>query len=178
MIDSDKDIIMEFCIYTQKEVLSDGDLADRLIDIIVDNMSYLFGDDMGSDENRKEWKQNQLMTDDPAWRAVVGVKCGEILGFIIYTVKNRALSINEFEIVKTHRRDHVLMIGMLQTMIAGEYDSFDTIRSYINKRNIESQKNFLRYATSVSETERGYRFVINEEKTALIKERFRKRENR
>ncbi len=169
---------MDFYVYSQKEVLSDETFADRLIDIIVDNMSYLFGDDMGSDENRKEWKQYNLMTDDPTWRAVVGRKNGEIIGFIIYEIKERALIIREFEIIKTHRRDHVLMIGLLQTMIAGEYDAFDEIRSYINKRNIESQKNFLRYATSVSETERGYRFVINKEKTSLVKERFRRRVHR
>jgi len=165
---------ISFSVCSQKELLSDDKFADEMIDIIVDNLSYLFGDDMGSDENREEWKKHNLKTADQTWHTVFGRRKGKIAGFIIYTIKNRELMVNDFEISKDHRLDPALMIGLLKTMIWIEYDSFDKIRGYINKNNTESQANFLRYATDIIETEHGYRFIIDKEKTFAIKKRFKR----
>ncbi|MBQ7936605.1 MAG: hypothetical protein IJ333_09730 [Clostridia bacterium] len=44
---------MKFEIYTQKELLADENLTNYVLDSIIENLSYLFGDDMGTPENRK-----------------------------------------------------------------------------------------------------------------------------
>ena len=40
---------MEFKIYNQQEILSDTVLTDYILDTTIDNLSYIFGNDMDSE---------------------------------------------------------------------------------------------------------------------------------
>lgn len=162
---------MEFLIYNQKQVLSCPELAHYLVDTIVDNLSYIYGEDMGSEENKKEWITYNLKTENPSWRVVTGARNGSCLGFLIYAIENRCLTVHDIEIVKSSRRNPVLLSGLFKTMFAKEQDRFDTIAGYINKDNKISQSNFLKYATSVTERSKGYSFLIGEDAAGRLKAR-------
>ncbi len=165
---------MGFTVYTQQQMLSSVELTDFMLNTIIENLSYIYGEDMGAEENRKEWIQYNLKTVDPSWRAVIGKKRGENAGFVLYTIKERTLLINDIEICKANRFDPYLMGGLFSTLFQTEDGNFDRISGYVNKANTVSQKNFLKYATSVSEKARGYTFLIDKEKTLEIKEKFQK----
>lgn len=162
---------MEYAIYSQEDILHTDGMADRLLDMIIQNLSYLFGADMGSPENRDAWKLYNLQTADPAWQCAVGSCEGNMAGFIIYTVKARVLCIHDFEISGAYRRCPALITGLLETVFQKEQAHFDCIEGYINGRNSQSQRNFLKYATAVSQTAHGYHFTISKEKVRKIASR-------
>ncbi len=78
---------MGFAVYTQKQILSSTVLTDFLLDTIIENLSYIYGDEMGSEENRREWIQYNLKTEEPSWRVIIGKKRGDNAGFLLYTIK-------------------------------------------------------------------------------------------
>lgn len=162
---------MEFQIYSQQEALSQAGLTDYLLDTLVENLSYLFGEDMGTPENREEWIAYNLKDEHPHWRVVVGGKDGRYLGFLIYTVEDRRLTVCDIEINQSGRRNPILLLGLFQKAFQEENRSFDTIAGYINKGNQVSQDNFLKYATSVEERPRGYSFLIDEKAAEKLKSR-------
>ncbi len=162
---------MDFHVYCQKEVLSQEALTKELLDTIVDNLSYIFGEDMGTEENRNEWIQYNLRTEHPHWRMIAEGKNGRRRGFLIYTIENHQLTVCDIEIKKDSRRNPILLLGLFQTLFKTESHSFRTMRGYINKGNETSQKNFLKYATSIAELPRGYSFLIDEEATEKLKSR-------
>ena len=127
---------------------------------------------MGSDENRQMWIKYNLEQQDKTWRTVIGFRNGEPLGFITYRINKNCLYICDIEIIKATRRNPVLLGGLLKKMIASE--NFTCISGYINKENKVSQKNFLKYATEINESEKGFSFTINEKEVHKIKERFSK----
>ena len=166
---------MCFKIYDQKAVLADPELTAYILDTIIDNLSYIFGDDMGSEENRNDWISHNLKTEDDFWRVIAGSKDDLPQGFIIYTVHDRVLSICDIEINRSHRFSPALVLGLFGTLFEHEGDNFDTITGYINKANHVSQNNFLKYATSVDEKPRGFSLMINEAGTQSIKNKFKKK---
>lgn len=166
---------MEYAVYSQKDILHTDGMADRLLDMTVQNLSYLFGTDMGSQENREAWKIHNLQTADPTWQCAVRSCKSDIAGFIIYTVKKRVLCIHDFEISVAYRRYPSLIIGLLGAIFKKEQDHFDCMEGYINSRNSQSQSNFLKYATAVSCTANGYHFTIGREKVCGIVSRMDRR---
>lgn len=162
---------MDFRICSQAEVAGDPKLAAFLLDTIIGNLSYLYGPDMGSEENRQSWIAYNLQRKDDSWHAIVGSRQGLPLGFVICTVKDRALCVNDIEILPAARRNPALLSGLLRRML--EAEDFDTVTGHIHRNNLESQRNFLKYATEVSETPNGYRFTIGPEAVKRIKARTR-----
>ena len=162
---------MDFKVLNQKEVRENPPLVSFMLDTMVENLSYVYGDDMGSDENRRMWTEYNLERHDAAWHTVFGSKDGRPLGFIVYKIENKVLYVCDFEIKKEARYSPALLRGMLRAMISTEKENFDVIRGYINRKNEISQRNFLRHATQISETEKGFSFVIDKTAAQRIKER-------
>lgn len=161
---------MDFTIFNQKEILENPSLTSFILDTTADNLSYIYGEEMGSEENRQIWIKYNLIQTDRTWHTVIGFRDGVPLGFITYKINKDSLYICDIEIIKSARRNPVLLGGMLREMITSE--NFSRISGYINRENTVSQKNFLKYATEINETEKGYSFKINEKSTQRIIKRF------
>ena len=162
---------MEFEILNQKEVREKPPLVSFMLDTMVENLSYVYGDDMGSDENRRIWTEYNLERYDATWHTVFGGRNGKPLGFIVYKIENKVLYVCDFEVKKEARYSPALLRGMLRAMISKEKDNFDSIRGYINKKNELSQRNFLKYATEIKENPKGFSFVIDKTAAQKIKDR-------
>lgn len=165
---------MVFHTYSQQGVLNDRNLIAFLLDTIIENLSYIYGSEMGSEDDRNSWIDYNLKRKDDSWRAIVGFRNGTPVGFILYTIENRSLSVNDIEIILTERRNPILMGGLLKNMISAEDKNFDTISGYINKANETSQHNFLKYASYVVDRPNGFLFTINHAGTDKIKEKLLK----
>ena len=152
---------MDFHIYRPDEMLADTVLTDFILDTIVENLSWLFGDDMGSAENREKWISYNLRTESPVLHAAVAEDLPERMGFILYAVEDRRLVFHDVEIAVSRRFSPKLLLGLFRTVFLAEDGNFDTMGGYINRRNGVSLDNFIRYATSVGERERGCSFVID-----------------
>ncbi len=163
---------MEFHVYTPTEIIADSQMVDSFLDIMAENLSWLFGPDMNSDMNRNEWKRNNLFRDNPILHAVVGYHESKMVGFIHYSIQDRKLSFHEFEITLDNRFDPSLILGLLKTLFSAESCHFDTMHFYINRKNELSLSNFAKYASRYEERPRGYSFIIDVEKTAGIVSRF------
>lgn len=162
---------VSFITYSQQELLEKADIVNYVLNTIVDNLSYIFGADMDSPQSRNEWIKYNLKTVNSSWRIVLANKNDVYAGFIIYTIHNRTLSVYDIEINKTNRYNPTLLKGLLKTVFENEYNNFDNISGYINKKNETSQHNFLKYASQITETERGYKFLIDKNKTEILKTR-------
>ncbi len=163
---------MEFRTYSTQALAENPELVDSFLGIMSDNLSWLFGPDMNSEENRNEWIRNNLKCDHPVLRAVVGFNGSEILGFIHYSIRSGVLVFHEFEIEARHRHDPALIRGMLRTLFHAEKGNFSAMRFYINSKNSLSQENFGRFATSCEALPRGSSFLIDERKTEELAARF------
>ena len=163
---------MDFHIYNQKGIYESKILTSFILDTTADNLSYIYGEEMRSDESRQTWIKYNLEQPDKTWHCVIGFKNETPLGFIIYKISNDNLYINDIEITKSARYNPALLKGLLKTIILTE--KFTGISGYINRENTVSQKNFLKYATDITETEKGFSFRINEEATLKTKEKFNK----
>ncbi|MBR5366373.1 MAG: hypothetical protein IK132_09055 [Clostridia bacterium] len=163
---------MEFHVYTPTEIIADPQMVDSFLDIMAQNLSWLFGPDMDSEENRNEWKRNNLLCVNPILHAVVGYRDSKMVGFIHYSIQNHKLIFHEFEITLDNRFAPSLIRGLLKTLFSAESCHFDTMHFYINRKNERSLDNFARYASRYEELPRGYSFIVDEEKTAGIVSRF------
>ena len=160
---------MEFSTYTQQAVFENPKITAFLLDTIIENLSYIYGEDMGSEENRNSWIAYNLKQKDDTWHVIVGSRSGTPLGFIIYSIKSRILSVNDIEIIKSERHNPALLRGLLRSMLMGENNNFDSIYGYINRNNLTSQRNFLKYATNITKRQSCFSFEINQEATQRIK---------
>ena len=163
---------MEFRVYSPEEMTADPQTVDSFLDIMAENLSWLFGPDMNSDMNRNEWKRNNLFCENPVLHAVVGYRESKIVGFIHYSIQNRSLYFHDFEIPLQNRLDPSVMRGLLKTLFSAEFHNFDTMRFYINSKNELSLRNFAKYASQYEERPRGYSYTIDQEKTEAIVSRF------
>lgn len=168
---------MEFKIYNQQEILSDTVLTDYILDTTIDNLLYIFGNDMDSEENRSLWIQNNLKSENSSWRIIIASSNNSNIGFFTYSIANRSLTVHDIEINKSHRFSPILFSGLFKTLFKEEGDKFDSITGYINKANRESQNNFLKLATSITEKPRGYSFLIDEKTTEKIKNKVLKKKS-
>ncbi len=169
---------MEFKTYSQQQVLSDSDLTNYILDSIIDHLRYIYGPDMGSPSDRKEWIAYNLERHEPSWRVTVAHKGEKNLGFLITSLEKQSLIVNDIHINRHARKNPFLMIGLFITAFEHYEGRFTTLGGYINKANNESQGNFLRFATTITELKNGYSFEVDEQGTQAIKnklDRYHKR---
>lgn len=159
---------MEFHVYAPTEIIANSQMVDSFLDVMAENLSWLFGPDMNSDTNRNEWKRNNLFCVNPILHAIVGYRESKMVGFIHYSIQNHKLTFHDFEITPDNRFDPSLIGGLLKTLFSAETGHFDTMHFYINRKNELSLSNFAKYASRYEERPRGYSFIIDEEETARI----------
>lgn len=162
---------MEFKTYNQKEIYKSEALTSFILNTTADNLSYIYGEEMRSAESRQTWIKYNLEQADKTWHTVVGFKNDIPLGFIIYKINKKCLYICDIEIIESARRSPALLGGMLKQMLTSE--KIASMAGYINRENLVSQKNFLKYATDITETEKGFSFKIGRKETKRIIERFK-----
>ena len=131
---------MEFRTYNTQALAANPELIDSFLGIMSDNLSWLLGPEMNSEENRNEWIRNNLKCDHPILRAVAGFDGSEILGFIHYSTRSGVLVFHEFEIEARHRHDPALIRGLLRTLFHAEKGNFSAMRFYINSKNPSPRK--------------------------------------
>jgi hypothetical protein len=91
---------MDFFVFTQNDICDNKRLIDFILGTICENMSYIFGIDMGNEKDRDEWIKYNLLNENPFWRVTIGFYNEEPCGFVIYTINEPYLVINDFQIIK------------------------------------------------------------------------------
>lgn len=152
---------MDFKTYQQNNILNSNQLIDFILNTICDNLEYLFGPQMRTEESKNEWIDYNLKKNNPNWYCVIGYDNKTPCGLLIYTYDsiNEKITVNDIEISKLYRHNIVLIRGLFKEALLK--NDFNTIRGYINKNNFESQSNFLKFATIVNETKNGYIIETN-----------------
>ena len=163
---------MKFVCMTPQEVKRDKTLIDFIFKTYVENMYYLFGEDLKSRKSRESWIHYNLDNPDTDfyWRLVLAYNDNEKVGFLIYAIKNESFIVNDIQIVKKFRFYPSVLRGLFCKSLLKEQNKFEIIEGYINDKNIESKTNFLRYAEKTVKTERGVHLYLS--KSGLFK-RFR-----
>jgi hypothetical protein len=159
---------MIFKTYKQNDILNNAQLIEFILNTICDNLEYLFGPEMRSNQNKKEWIEYNLKTINPNWYCVIASNAETLCGLLIFTYDklNKKITINDIEIPKDYRRNIVLIRGLFrETLLKND---FKFIRGYINKNNYESQSNFLKYTTIINETKNGYIIETQEQQNERI----------
>lgn len=163
---------MKFVFLTSQEVKHDNSLIDFIFDTYVENMYYLFGDDLKSQKSKESWIYYNLENPDVNfyWRLVVARNANEIAGFLIYTIKKESFIVNDIQIIKKFRFNPFILRGLFYNAFVQEQNKFEIIEGYINDKNAESKMNFLRYAERIEKTERGVHLYLPKDR---IFKRFR-----
>ena len=153
---------MDFAVYDNRQILSDEKLVNWIIDLTVDNLSYIYGSDMGNEEDRQLWTENNLKDDSLGYKAVIASKNDKKLGFLSYTIDDRILTVHDIEISKDDRFNPILLLGLFRKVLYENCEKYDGIKGYINKQNKTSMDCFLKYASEITERPRGFSFTIDE----------------
>ena len=162
---------MKLKIYNQEEMSKRNDLIDFMLDTIIHNLSYLYGPYMDSKENRQTWKDNNIFNTKENIKFLVA-EDETPLGFIIYQINtDKVLVMREIEINKNDKTPPLILFSLLKELSQKEYDNFDCVQGFINKKNKESMKNFMRYASYKIEKENGFYMIIDREQTQKLKEK-------
>ena len=166
---------MELKIFNQKDIQSQEELVIFMLDTIINNLTYLYGPYMDSEENREIWKENNIYNEKENNKFLIAFD--EIpLGFIIFNInEDRVLVFKDIEINKYEEKYPLLLFSLLKTLAKEEGDNFDSIQGYINKNNQLSIRNFMRFASYKIEKEKGFYIIIDKETTSKLKEKFTKK---
>ncbi|MDY0209509.1 MAG: hypothetical protein RBR48_04965 [Bacilli bacterium] len=159
---------MIFKTYKQNDILNNTQLIDFIVNTICDNLEYLFGSNMRSNQNKNEWIEYNLKTVNPDWYCVIASNENILYGLLIFTYdkSNKRITINDIEIPKAYRHNITLIRGLFREALLR--NDFRFIRGYINKNNYESQNNFLKYTTIINETRNGYIIETQEQNNERI----------
>lgn len=162
---------MKITLFDQKEISKRNDLIDFMLDTIIHNLSYLYGPYMDSQENRDIWKHNNVYNTGENIKFLIAED--ELpLGFIIYSInEDKVLIFREIEIAKQNKTPPLILFSLLKELCKEEYDNFECVQGFINKKNEISMKNFMRYASYKIQKENGYYMIIDREQTKKLKER-------
>lgn len=165
---------MKITIFNQQEIVNREDLIDFMLDTIIHNLSYLFGPYMDTKENRDIWKRNNIYNEKGDIKFLI-IEDTKPLGFIIYNInEDKVLIMREIEIDKKQNTPPLILYSLLKELCREEFDNFDCVQGFINKRNLVSMKNFMRFASYKIEKENGYYMIIDREKTRELKEKIAK----
>ena len=166
---------MELKIFNQKEMQSQPELINFMLDTIINNLTYLYGPYMDTEENRKIWAENNIYNEKENTKFLIAFD--EIpLGFIIYNInEDHILIFKDIEIKKYEEKYPLLLFSLLKALAKEEGDNFDAIQGYINKNNELSMRNFMRFASYKIEKQKGFYIVIDRETTSKLKEKFIKK---
>lgn len=141
---------MNFVIYDQS--IKDNDfLLDYIFDTISENLSFMFGNDMVNPQSRQDWLNYNLLNADLYWRIVIAFDGNKPCGYLIYTIQDNCFIVNDIEINKEYRMNPVLLRGLFVNAFDSEKGKWDTIKGYINNKNLVSKKNFLKLATEIKD---------------------------
>lgn len=151
---------MEFVVYNQS-IKQNEALLNYIFNTLKENLSFLYGENMINAESRQNWIKHNLLNTDAYWRIVVAYDESRPCGFLIYTVQESSFTVNDIEINREYRANPVLLRGLFLTAFSLEKGKWNKLKGYINRKNTLSVKNFLRLATEIIETERGFSITIS-----------------
>lgn len=131
-----------------------------MLDTLIDNLQYLYDKPMDTPENRAAWMQATRKNE--FWRAVVAFEDGTPCGFMTYQLSDGVLYIASIQIRREHRMSPSLLRGLLACCFQSEQGRYKQVYAHINKQNMESQKNFLRFGKIVGDTGNSYKIEITD----------------
>ena len=135
-------------------------LFDFMLRTLIDNLQYLYDDPMDTPENRNMWLSAVMKTPD--WHVIVAFDHETPCAFLQYSIRDEALYIGDIQIVREYKLHPLLLCGLLTCCFRREQGHYRTVFAHINKKNAESQKNFLRFGKIVGDTGKSYRVEITE----------------
>ena len=138
-----------------------------MLDTMIADLQYLYDEPMDTPENRAMWKQAALGND--AWRGIIAFDEGTPCGFLHYSIREEALYIGGIHIPPAYRYMPSILRGLLAGALADEQGSYEKVIWHVNKKNEESQKNFLRFGRIVGDSGLSYRVEMTREGMEKIK---------
>ncbi len=160
---------MDFIVYDQS-IKQNERLLEYIFTTLKENLSFIYGEDMINPESRQTWINNNLLNTEIYWRIVIAYD-NTPCGFLIYTIRDNCLIVNDLEINKKYRKNPVLLRGLFLNTFSKEKGKWNFLKGYIHHQNTLSKKNFLKLASAIEERERGVSFTITKEE---IQNRFLK----
>ena len=138
-----------------------------MLDTIIADLQYLYVEPMDTLENREKWKA--AIRSNAAWRSIVAYDDGVPCGFIYYFIREESLYIGGIHIPRAYRFHPSVLRGLLTGALAEEQGNYEKVFWHVNKKNEESQKNFLRFGKIVGDTGLSYRVEMTQEGLEKIK---------
>lgn len=157
--------------------MMENNLHHFMFDTIIENLQYLYDEPMDTPENRAMWLNAVQQHPSDSWHVVIAFEGGTPCGFLQYSIKDEALYIGGVHIPREYRLSPTLLRGLLTCCFESEQGKFSRVYGHINKMNIESQRNFLRFGRIVGETEKSYKIEATEAGMQMIERLCSKRKN-
>lgn len=162
---------MEFIVYNQ-EIKNNPFILEFVFSTLGENLSHVYGNDMITPQSKNEWIKNNLLSSSTTWRIVIAYHNAIPCGFLIYTIKDEVLVINDIEIIKKFQGNPFVFRGLFLKAFQDKNKNWNKISGYINDKNELSQRNFIKLATNKIKTPRGV--IIEIDKDTIIQKYFPK----
>ena len=152
--------------YSVKEI---DDILKTMALITVETTSWIYGEDMGSDENIKMYIEHKKKAVPTTY---LMYDCEKIFAYLTLSISDNILNIEDIHILKDYRNNSSTMMMLLKA-ITKEYvenqEKVSKVVYYISKINELSQHNFAKYSKSRIEKKNSYMYELDQEHPFILK---------
>ena len=152
--------------YSVKEI---DDILKTMALITVETTSWIYGVDMGSDENIKMYIEHKKKVMPTTY---LMYDCEKIFAYLTLSITDSILNIEDIHILKDYRNNSSTMMMILKA-ITKEYiankEKVNKVVYYISKINELSQHNFAKYSKSRIEKKNSYMYELDLEHPFILK---------
>lgn len=152
--------------YSVKEI---DDILKTMALITVETTSWIYGEDMGSDENIKMYIEHKKKAVPTTY---LMYDCEKIFAYLTLSISDNILNIEDIHILKDYRNNSSTMMMLLKA-ITKEYvenqEKVSKVVYYISKINELSQHNFAKYSKSRIEKKNSYMYELDLEHPFILK---------
>lgn len=152
--------------YSVKEI---DDILKTMALITVETTSWIYGEDMGSDENIKMYIEHKKKAVPTTY---LMYDCEKIFAYLTLSIADNILNIEDIHILKDYRNNCSTMMMLLKA-ITKEYvenqEKVNKVVYYISKINEISQHNFAKYSKSRIEKKNSYMYELDLEHPFILK---------
>ena len=145
------------------------DILKTMALITIETTSWIYGEDMGSDENIKMYIEHKKKAVPTTY---LMYDCEKIFAYLTLSIADNILNIEDIHILKDYRNNSSTMMMLLKA-ITKEYvenqEKVNKVVYYISKINELSQHNFAKYSKSRIEKKNSYMYELDLEHPFILK---------